>query len=92
MPQIQLELPEVLRPLADGAAVLPVRAATVSAALAELGRRHPLLLSRVLTRGGALRPHVNLFLNQQDLRLAQGLATPVQEGDRLAVVAAVSGG
>jgi molybdopterin converting factor small subunit len=92
MPQIHVELPEVLRPLAADAGVVAAQGETVAEALADLGRRHPLLVQRVLSRGGAPRPHVNLFLNQDDLRRAQGLATPLRDGDRLQVIASVSGG
>lgn len=92
MATISIDIPEPLRELAGGAAQLPASGATVGAALADLGQHHRVLVQRVLTRGGAMRPHVNLFLNEHDIRAAQGLDTPVQDGDVLMVVPSVAGG
>lgn len=92
MATIDIDIPEPLRELADGAAQLPANGTTVGAALADLGTRYRVLTQRVLTRGGAMRKHVNLFLNEQDVRAAQGLDTPVRDGDVLMVVPSVAGG
>lgn len=89
---IRIELPAALQPLADGQAGLEVTGNTVGKALQDLGRKHPLLLSRILTRGGQLRPHVNLFVNEQDVRAERGLDTPLRAGDTLLVVPSVAGG
>lgn len=92
MPTIRIDIPEPLQPLADGAAELPATGATVGAALADLGTRHVALTQRVLTRGGAMREHVNLFLNDTDIRAAEGLDTPLHDDDVLMVVPSVAGG
>ena len=92
MPQIRIELPEALQPLAGDAPAVGSEGGTVGEALGALRPRHELLLNRVLHRGGCMRPHVNLFLNERDLRAAQGLDTPLAEGDVLLVVASVAGG
>ncbi len=92
MPTICIEIPEPLQPLAANAAQLSATGATVGAALADLGARHAALVQRVLTRGGHMREHVNLFLNDRDIRSAYGLGTPVDDGDRLLVVPSVAGG
>lgn len=92
MPTILIDIPEPLQELADGAVELPATGATVAAALADLGTWYGALTQRVLTRGGALRPHVNLFLNDGDIRAAQGLDTPLHEGDVLMIVPSVAGG
>lgn len=92
MPTILVDIPEPLRGLADGAAELPASGSTVDAALADLGMRYRALTQRVLTRGGAMREYVNLFLNDSDIRAAEGLKTPVREGDVLMIVPSVAGG
>ncbi len=92
MPRIQIELPAALRALADGRARLELEADRVGTALARLGDLHPHVLSRILTRGGELRPHVNLFVNEADVRHEQGLETPLSDGDSLLVVPSVAGG
>lgn len=91
-PSIQIELPAALQALAENQDRVAAAGDTVGAALADLGRLHPLLLSRILTRGGKLRPHVNLFVNERDVRSEDGLETPLRPGDTVLVVPSVAGG
>jgi len=92
MPTIHIEIPAPLQALADDAATLPASGATVGAALADLATRHEMLVQRILTRGGAMREHVNLFLDDRDIRADHGLDTPLREGSVLLVVPSVAGG
>lgn len=92
MTPIRVELPAALRALAEGWPTVDARGRTVGQALADLGQRHPHLLRRILTRGGQLRPHVNLFVNEADIRHRQGLDTELDSGDVLVVVPSVAGG
>jgi molybdopterin/thiamine biosynthesis adenylyltransferase/rhodanese-related sulfurtransferase/molybdopterin converting factor small subunit len=50
------------------------------------------LVERVLTPEGELRHFVNVYLGASDIRVLQGLATPLGEGDVLVIVPAVAGG
>lgn len=65
---------------------------TVGEALDALLDDNPALAARVLDDEGALREHVNLLRNGEDVRRAEGLSTPVDEGDELALFPPVSGG
>ena len=89
---IRIELPGPLQELADGQASVEVEGDSIQAALDQLGARYPLLLNRILTRGGQLRPHVNLFVGGRDIRRGAGLATPLAAGDELLIVPSVAGG
>jgi len=89
---IRIELPGVLQELADNQGIVEVEGNTVQQALDNLGHRHPMVLTRILTRGGQLRPHVNLFLSGRDIRRGEGLEMPVADGDELLVVPSVAGG
>lgn len=89
---ITIELPEALRPLADGRSRVEVEADSVAAALDVLGAVYPQARLRIQTRGGALRPNVNLFVGECDIRSAQGLDTALEDGDSLLVVPSVAGG
>jgi sulfur-carrier protein len=66
--------------------------ATVAVLLDVMGRAHPGVRQRVLDELGALRPHVNVFVNGESIRHLDGLATPVRDGDELWIIPAVSGG
>jgi molybdopterin converting factor small subunit len=56
------------------------------------GGESPELLERVLAEGGSLRRHVNVFVNDEDVRFRDLLDTPVREGDRVTIVPAIAGG
>ncbi|MFM7114865.1 MAG: ubiquitin-like small modifier protein 1 [Planctomycetota bacterium] len=89
---VAIQIPPPLRPHAGGRDVVAVEAATVEAALAALVAAEPGLQPR-LYANGALRPFVNVYLNDDDVRyLDNGFATPIKDGDQLAIIPAVGGG
>ena len=71
---------------------LVVEAATVGEAIAALEASHPGFGERILDEAGALRKFVNVFVSDDDVRFLDGLATPVPDGDTVAIVPAVAGG
>ena len=91
---VSIVLPRALLTYSRGSSTLDVdvHCATVGDALDELGRRWPAVLDRVLTEQGEVREHVNVFVGEESIRFADGLATPVHDGDMIMIVAAVSGG
>ena len=91
---IAIVLPRALLTYSRGRSTLDldVHCATVDDALDELGRRWPAVLDRVLTEQGEVREHINIFVGEENIRFATGLATPVKNGDTIMIVAAVSGG
>jgi molybdopterin converting factor small subunit len=92
MNQVKVWIPPALREFVDGSVQVDVVACNVTAALAAVGERYPGFLSRVLTPDGQLRPRVNVFVGEDNIRTRQGLATGLIEGDIVAVIPAVAGG
>jgi molybdopterin converting factor small subunit len=82
-------------PLADaigGQRSLQLEGGTVGEVLRNLTERHT-SLARLLWRDGeALNPMLAVFRNQDDIRTLEGLATPLQPGDEVAVISALDGG
>lgn len=68
------------------------RAATAGEALALLWNDSPGTRDRMLAETGELRPHVNVFVNGENIRQAGGLAAPVSPDAEIVIVPAVSGG
>lgn len=87
-----VRVPGPLQPFTDGAAEVAVEAGTVRDALAGIFAGRPGLAQRVLTPEGTLRPYVNVFVNERNCRLLQGLDTPLSGGETLAIIPAVAGG
>jgi molybdopterin converting factor small subunit len=65
---------------------------TVSEALAALWGLHPALKDRILDEQGEVRQHINIFVGEEAIRFADGLATAVPPSAEILIVPAVSGG
>jgi molybdopterin converting factor small subunit len=81
-----------MRPLTGGASEVEVEAADVAGLIAALESRHQGVRDRLVDASGALRRHVRVFVNDEDVRALQQEATPLQPGDRVAIVPAIAGG
>ena len=89
---ITVHIPGPLRDCCAGAATLAVPASSVRGVLAELEQRHPALHRSVCDETGAVRRHVNLFINTDHIRDRDGMDTPLAPGDEVTIMPAVSGG
>ena len=85
-------VPAPLRGCCGGAAELMVPAANLRGLLAELESRYPALYRSVCDETGMVRRHVNLFVNIHHMRDCKGLDTPLEAGDVVTILPAVSGG
>ena len=91
-PDVTVWVPTPLRACCGGAAEVSVAAADVRGALSELARRWPELHRSVCDETGAVRRHVNLFVNRAHVRDRDGLETLLVAGDVVMILPAVSGG
>jgi molybdopterin converting factor small subunit len=89
---ITVHIPGPLRDCCAGAASLTLPASSLGGVLTELERRHPALHRSVCDETGAVRRHINLFINTEHIRDREGLDTPLIPGDELIIMPAVSGG
>ena len=88
----QFRIPGPLRNLSGGAATVEVSAVDLRGAIDQLDARFPGFKGRLLDEDGEPRQFVNLFLNDEDVRLGRGLDSPLTEKDEIAIVPAVAGG
>ena len=65
---------------------------TVCALLDALAADHPVFDRRVRDETGALRRHVNVYVDGEDVRRADGLATSIPLGAEVMVIQSVAGG
>ena len=89
---ITIQVPAALRAYCDGTSELSLSAPSVRAALEEIEGSHPALYRGICDETGAVRRHVNLFVNASHMRDRDGLDTPLVPGDVLTILPAVSGG
>ena len=88
----QFRIPGPLRNLSGGEATVEVHASDLRGAIEQLDARFPGFKGRLLDDEGQLRQFVNLFLNDEDIRLGEGLDSPLTDSDEIAIVPAVAGG
>lgn len=89
---ITIHVPTALRRYCDGALEFSLPATSLRDALGQIERRYPALYRCVCHETGAVRRHVNLFVNESDMRALDGLDTALKPGDVVMVLPAVSGG
>ena len=92
---VRIVLPGVLREDAGGVGELHVQlqhAASLRDVLDAATTDRPRLGVRMRDETGALRRHVNVFVDGEDVRRGKGLDTPVDGGAVVHVLPAVSGG
>ncbi|MCC7129852.1 MAG: molybdopterin synthase sulfur carrier subunit [Anaerolineae bacterium UTCFX2] len=87
-----LRIPTPLRAYTTGQSEVQVEGATVSEALDNLIAIHPALKPHLYSDSEELRPFVNLFLGEENIKELQGLATPLKSDDRLMLVPSIAGG
>jgi molybdopterin synthase sulfur carrier subunit len=96
--QVTVCVPASLRQYSDGASKVRVECEDGSPTLAFVFSRlralHPGVVERALDERGAVRPHVNVFVDGENVRVGagQGLQTPVTAGTEVWILPAVSGG
>jgi sulfur-carrier protein len=88
----QFRIPGPLRRLSEGQITVPVEASDLGSAIEALDARYPGFKDRLLDDKGELRQFVNVYLNDEDVRLGSGLKAKVSEKDEISIVPAVAGG
>ena len=87
-----VKIPPVLRSSTGGEKEVPVDGSNVGEVLRELASRHPATERQLFQEDGALNRYVNVYLNDEDVRVLDGLDTPVKESDTLVILPAMAGG
>ncbi len=85
-------IPAPLRRLTGGQARVQIAASSLAELLERLEAVHPGMRSYLCDDAGALRAHVNLFVNSTEARQLNGLATPLAPDDEVTIIPAMAGG
>lgn len=87
-----VKIPPVLRPSVGGEKQVSADGASVGEVLKALATDHPQTQSQLFSAEGELNRYVNVYLNDEDVRVLDGLRTAVGEGDTLVILPAMAGG
>jgi len=87
-----IKIPPVLRSSVGGEKEVTAAGDDVGAVLRALAEQHPQTETQLFGPDGSLNRYVNVYLNDEDVRVLDGLDTPVGTGDVLVILPAMAGG
>jgi molybdopterin synthase sulfur carrier subunit len=87
-----IRIPPVLRPSVGGERELSADGDSVEEILRAVVSDHPATATQLFTADGELNRYVNVYLNDEDVRVLDGLQTAVGDGDTLVILPAMAGG
>jgi sulfur-carrier protein len=87
-----VKIPPVLRSSTGGESQVEAGGSTVGEVMNALAEQHPATKSQLFSEDGELNRYVNVYLNDEDVRVLDGLETPVKESDTLVILPAMAGG
>jgi molybdopterin converting factor small subunit len=87
-----LRIPTPLRTYTGGKSEVTVGGAKISEALNDLTTQFPAIKPHLFNEGGELRPFVNLFVGEHNIKDLQGVDTPIKDGDKIMLIPSIAGG
>ena len=87
-----LRIPTPLRAYTNGQSEVNVSGANISDALVDLTTQYPALKPHLFNEGGDLRPFVNLFVGENNIKDLQGVDTPITDGQKIMLIPSIAGG
>ena len=87
-----VKIPPVLRPKTGGESEVSVSGSDVGEVLAALAEAHPDTREQLFGPDGDLNRYVNVYLNDEDVRVLDGLETTVDDSDTVVILPAMAGG
>ena len=87
-----VKIPPVLRAATGGEKEVAADGSNVGEVLRALAGEHPETERQLFAEDGQLNRYVNVYLNDEDVRVLDGLETPVSADDTLVILPAMAGG
>jgi molybdopterin converting factor small subunit len=87
-----IKIPPVLRAQTGGEAEVSAEGGTVGEALRALVAEHPGTEEQLFSPEGDLNRYVNVYLNDEDVRVLDGLDTNASDSDTVVILPAMAGG
>jgi sulfur-carrier protein len=89
---VSVRVPTILRTYTKGESEVSVEGSTLTEVIDSLDASYPGIKARVLDESGELRRFVNVYVDNDDVRFAQGLQTAISDGGQISIIPAVAGG
>ena len=89
---VEVKIPTVFRKFTDNQATVELEPGTIADLIDQLEGRYPGFKEQLMTSEGQLHRFVNVYVNDEDARYLEKLATKVGEGDKVSLLPSVAGG
>ena len=89
---IKVRIPTPLRKLTNGESEVEANGADISELIDDLEKNYPGIKGKLCEENGNVRKFLNIYLNDDDIRFMDSLATEVREGDNISLIPAIAGG
>jgi len=87
-----LRIPTPLRAYTNGQSDVTVKGSNISEVLGDLTTQYPTIKPHLFNDAGELRPFVNLFVGENNIKDLQGVNTPVKDGEKIMLIPSIAGG
>lgn len=89
---LKVVIPTPLRKHTAGAEIVEVDAANIQEMIDRLEAKYPGIRASICDDSGSLRRFINIYVDGEDVRFLNNLATVTRDGVEVAIVPAISGG
>ncbi|MGQ9571607.1 MAG: ubiquitin-like small modifier protein 1 [Dehalococcoidia bacterium] len=89
---VTVRIPTPLRKITGDQDAVSANGGNLAQCIDSLEASYPGLKERLCDESGEIRRFVNIYVNGEDVRFLQGLATPLKDDDEVSIVPAVAGG
>ena len=87
-----LRIPTPLRAYTNGKSDVTVNGSNISEALTDLTTQYPTIKPHLFNDDGGLRPFVNLFVGENNIKDLQGVDTLIKDGEKILLIPSIAGG
>ncbi len=89
---VRVEFLGPLKQVVGGEDVIELEADTITGVIEQLNEQYKGVTDRLLEPDGTLHRHINIYVNEEDIRLKEQLQTALSPGDAVTVLSAIAGG
>jgi len=89
---IKVRIPTPLRKLTNGESEVEAKGADISELIDDLEKSYPGIKGKLCEENGNVRKFLNIYLNDDDIRFMDSLATELRDGDNVSLIPAIAGG
>lgn len=89
---VKVRIPAPLQELTKNQIEVESKGETIRELIDSLEKSYPGIREKICDENGKIRPFINIYVNEEDIRFLQGDSTPVKDGDEIIMISAIAGG